>query len=337
MRNRVYELDLIRVLACLMVICMHAPYPKEGANGLFLSTLSYLTAPCIGLFFMVSGALLLPVETDTKTFLKKRLAKIVVPTLVWTIVYWGYNVVTKGDEHWIQTIASIPFSSQGHGVMWFMYTLTGLYLLTPILSRWLEKASKREMEFYLLLWLVSMCYPLLELFLRVQKGDENILYYFSGYAGYFLLGYYMRKYPRSLSFKRLVPFVLMALVAPVLCKTLCWDVDFYSLFWHLSVFVGIMCAAWFRGILNYGKVLFVSDRVLTKLELISNLSFGIYLSHIFIMRYVLWKWDFIVSIDSYVLQKCVIAVFTFIISLMFCLLVSRLPKGDYIIGYKVKR
>lgn len=66
---------------------------------------------------MVSGALLLPVETDTKTFLKKRLAKIVVPTLVWTIVYWGYNVVTKGDEHWIQTIASIPFSPQGHGVM----------------------------------------------------------------------------------------------------------------------------------------------------------------------------------------------------------------------------
>ena len=58
LKNRVYELDILRVLACLMVICMHAPYPKEGANGLFLSTLSYFTAPCIGLFFMVSGALL---------------------------------------------------------------------------------------------------------------------------------------------------------------------------------------------------------------------------------------------------------------------------------------
>lgn len=55
MRNRVYELDLIRVLACLMVICMHAPYPKEEADGLFLSTLSYLTAPCIGLFFYGFG------------------------------------------------------------------------------------------------------------------------------------------------------------------------------------------------------------------------------------------------------------------------------------------
>lgn len=337
LRNRIYELDLVRVLACLMVICMHAPYPKEEANGLFLSALSYLAAPCIGLFFMVSGALLLPVKTDTETFLKKRLSKIVVPTLVWTIIYWGYNVVTKGEEHWIQAIASIPFSPQGHGIMWFMYTLTGLYLLSPILSRWLEKASKREVEFYLLLWLVSMCYPLLELFLRVQKGEENILYYFSGYAGYFLLGYYMRKYPQSLSFKRLVPFVLVALAVPVLCKMLRWNVDFYSLFWHLSVFVGIMCAAWFRGILNYRKLRFASDRVLTKLELTSNLSFGIYLSHIFIMRYVLWKWNIIVSIDSYVLQTCVVAVLTFILSLMFCLLVSRLPKGDYVIGYKVKK
>lgn len=48
LKNRVYELDILRVLACLMVICMHAPYPKEGANGLFLSTLSYFTVPCIG-------------------------------------------------------------------------------------------------------------------------------------------------------------------------------------------------------------------------------------------------------------------------------------------------
>ena len=91
------------------------------------------------------------------------------------------------------------------------------------------------------------------------------------------------------------------------------------------------------AILNYRKLRFASDRVLTKLELTSNLSFGIYLSHIFIMRYVLWKWNIIVSIDSYVLQTCVVAVLTFILSLMFCLLVSRLPKGDYVIGYKVKK
>lgn len=60
--KRCYELDIIRVLACLMVVAMHSPMPGEQANGTFLASLSYLTAPCIGLFFMVSGALLLPVN-----------------------------------------------------------------------------------------------------------------------------------------------------------------------------------------------------------------------------------------------------------------------------------
>lgn len=44
---------------------MHSPMPggAEG-NGMFLSTSSYVTAPGIGLFFMISGALLLPIKED---------------------------------------------------------------------------------------------------------------------------------------------------------------------------------------------------------------------------------------------------------------------------------
>ena len=209
-------------------------------------------------------------------FLGKRLSKVVVPTLVWTVVYVVYNI--GKDENWIQTIVSIPFSAQGHGVLWFMYTLIGLYLLAPVMSRWLEKASKREVEFYLLLWLISLCYPILKLFLKIQDGAENILYYFSGYAGYFLLGYYMRKYPQVLAFKRLLPLLIISLAAPVLCKVLHLNVNFYSLFWYLSVFVVMMCAVWFQGIFSYGKR-HLSSWMLGRLELISNLSFGIYLSH----------------------------------------------------------
>ena len=58
MRQRDTSLDLIRIIACTMVVLMHSR--TENANGLLLSSLSYFTAPCIGLFFMVSGVLLLP-------------------------------------------------------------------------------------------------------------------------------------------------------------------------------------------------------------------------------------------------------------------------------------
>lgn len=60
MKQRDFSLDLLRIMACVMVVIMHSPIPSENANGLLLSSLSYFTAPCIGLFFMVSGALILP-------------------------------------------------------------------------------------------------------------------------------------------------------------------------------------------------------------------------------------------------------------------------------------
>ncbi len=52
MRNA--TLDLLRVIAMMMIVLMHSPMPGS-ASGLVLAGLSYVTAPGIGLFFMVSG------------------------------------------------------------------------------------------------------------------------------------------------------------------------------------------------------------------------------------------------------------------------------------------
>ena len=245
-KTRRLELDIIRIMACIMVITMHAPIPNHQDNGLFLSSISYLTAPCIGLFFMVSGSLLLPIKTDGIVFLKKRFTKVLLPTLFWTIFYILSEYLISGKFGGIETILSIPFSPQGNGILWFMYTLAGLYLLAPIISRWLEKATQKEIEIYLTLWVISTCYPLLELFLTTTKGATNILYYFSGYAGYFLLGYYLNKYPTSFSYKWLIPSCMVALIAPIYCKLYQIEVDFYQMFWYLSIFIVIMATTWFK-------------------------------------------------------------------------------------------
>lgn len=325
--------NYIRIIACLLVVIMHAPLPSEQANGIFLSTLSYFTAPCIGLFFMVSGALLLPIKTDANSFIRKRLNKVVIPTLFWSIFYLAANFIKEDCQGALmKELISIPFSAQGNPVLWFMYTLIGLYLLAPIISRWIENASRKEMEFYLGLWGISLCYPILSSFLSINQGTTGILYYFTGYAGYFTLGAYLKKYPERISFKNIIPLMGIAILAPIICKIAQINVNFYEVFWYLSIFVVIQCVFWFQTITKLP--LKFSNQVETMLTRISNLSFGIYLIHIFIMRYVLWECNFIQNMDSYILQTVTIAVLTFALSTITCYLISWLPFSSYLIGYK---
>jgi surface polysaccharide O-acyltransferase-like enzyme len=315
-----------------MVVTMHAPMPNENAIGIFNAALSYYNAPCIGLFFMVSGALLLPIKGDVIDFLKRRFAKIAGPTIFWSIFYIACRYFFDGTSEGIaKSILSIPFSPQGHGVMWFMYTLAGLYLIAPIISAWLERASKKEIEIYLSIWILTTCYPLLKLFLTTQTGETSILYYLSGFAGYFLLGYYLKKYPKAISYTILLPAIIISICAPIVCKILHFEVNMYDMFWYLSIFVVVMAIGWFCLINN--KVQAYNGR---NIPLVSNLSFGIYLTHIFVMRYILWKLDIIQNINSYIIQTIIVIIATFIGSLILCYAIARLPFAQYIIGYKIK-
>lgn len=338
MKQRDIPLDILRVLACIMVVAIHSPLPSENANGVFLTALSYFTAPCIGLFFMVSGALLLPVKGDYVPFLKRRLGKIIWPTVIWTIIYIALNLSKNPDRvNIVQTLLSVPFSAQGHGVLWFMYTLTGLYLIAPLLSPWLEKASKKDLQIVMALWALTLCYPVLEelVGIRIDESQTGVLYYFGGYAGYFLLGYYLKNYPGSIPFP-IAAFVAVAGIAGLLLtKWFNVDIDFYRMFWCLSIFIVALCVVVWKSVVFIVKYLSVKELRLT--VRISNLSFGIYLCHILIMREILWNISLIRSIDNYILQSFVIFGLTFILSVAVCEFLSRMPFAQFIIAYKKTR
>lgn len=332
-RTREFLFDLLRILACLMIESMHSPLSGSECDEIFLSSLSYLTAPGIGLFFMVSGALLLPVTENTRMFIEKRFTKIAIPTLVWTMFYLCCNVLLKDDPLTLRAVLSIPFSAQGNPVLWFIYTLLGLYLLAPILSKWLAVVGRKELEFYLCLWIISLCYPILSLIIDVNTSTTGILYYFSGYLGYFVLGYYCRKYPDRLSFRWLLPAMIVAIAIPVACKLSHVEIDFYSLFWYLSIFVVVQCIFWWK-VIGYFSDKWMNGKECQVLTELSKLTFGIYLIHIFIMRYLLWKWNFILGIHPYWFQTTVIIILTFIGSLAVSYLISLLPFSRYMIGHE---
>ena len=328
---RSFRLDIIRILACLMVVTMHSPLPTGAENGLFLSALSYLTAPGVGLFFMLSGALLLPVESSTGVFLKKRLLKIAIPIVIWTTLYLIAEVLIKGDAVPWKEWLSIPFSAQGNPTFWFLYTLIGLYLVSPIISKWLKSVSQRELEFYLILWLISLLYPILKIVLSINTSETGILYYFSGYVGYFVLGYYMRRYSERAGFRWIIPAAIIAIIVPVVCKMKSIQVDFYSLFWYLSVFVAILCIFIWKVVEGVFPEQ-TGNRYASVAEWLSKNTFGVYLIHYFVIRYVLWRIPLIKTIHPYYLQTIVIVVFAFLISVAVTYLISLFPCGKYMVG-----
>ena len=88
MKERIVYLDIIRIVACLMVILMHSPVAlKEGETSVLPGLISVLMLPCNGLFFMTSGALLFGSGMTWDKFMKKRLSRIVWPTVIWSVVY----------------------------------------------------------------------------------------------------------------------------------------------------------------------------------------------------------------------------------------------------------
>lgn len=338
MKDRDLSLDIIRILACSLVILMHSPIPSENADGPFLAALSYFTAPCIGLFFMVSGALLLPVKLDYFTFIKKRISKIIIPTLIWTAIYLCLNIYFSMSEiDIVRAVVSIPFSPQGHGVLWFMYTLIGLYLLAPILSGWLHTATDKELRFVLILWAITLCYPFLSFFVEINSSSTGILYYFTGYAGYFLLGYALKS--KRIQINSVVTSIIVAVGLFILITLKQFNIafDFYSLFWYESIFIAALCMMYWKILSIITRKINVRKRGQRNICLLSNICFGIYLLHILIMRYWLWNLSWIVSINNYILQTFVVAVLTMLFSACLCIALCRIPILDNIVGYSYRK
>ena len=290
-----------------------------------MSALSYLTAPGLVLFFMISGALLLDSRLSAKDFIKKRFAKVAIPTLFWTLFYLVVKFVNDPPSlsEAMQQVLSIPFSRQGHGILWFMYTLAGLYLLTPILSKWLHSASKREIQFYLMLWAITLIYPYLALWLQIDESSYGILYYFAGYAGYFLLGYYLKHFYQYRGWQVLLALAVAATI-PVVLYSSGIEFDFYRMLWYLSLPVALMAFSLFV-IVNQ-----LPNKHVAVIERASTLSFGVYFVHIFIMGNI--KTLFLLNGLPGLLEIFAIAVITILLSYLVAWLISRLPFSKYLIG-----
>ena len=176
--QRIVWIDWMRVAACLMVMVVHCvePFYLGGEGSLILtrgdafwaSLFDSLVRSCVPLFIIASSYLQFPLKHSTGDFVRRRAVRVLVPFLVWTVVYcfvWGEPV---------QNFHNLMFNfnySAGH--LWFVYMLVGVYMLMPLLSPWAERVSKRELQVYLVICLFTTMIPLLRDYLA--QGELSVI------------------------------------------------------------------------------------------------------------------------------------------------------------------
>ena len=190
-------LDALRALAAFFVIGIHtsgqylAPEHWQSSNGYVAALVQGFVQIGVPLFFMLSGAFLLaqPIENPA-TFYRKRLPRLLIPLAVWLPLYYLYFFVKGAD---VAEYASLLFWAKGYFHLWFLPPLIGLYLVTPLLRKLVERVS-RPRDLSLIAVGILLLEVLGNLFLFVCQVELPVPILFIPYLGYYLLGYVLKKY-----------------------------------------------------------------------------------------------------------------------------------------------
>lgn len=367
--NRIVWVDVIRFLAIFMVICIHCsdPFhvsPEARSNPEFNfwgSIYGSFLRPCVPLFVMITGLLLLPVKMSIGDFYKKRLLRIAIPFLLWSVLYNLFPWITGllglrssvisdvfayaspdasqsfGDA--MKNIALVPFKFNTYTVpMWYLYMLIGLYLYMPFFSAWVEKADVKQKKLFLVIWSFTLFLPYgyafftNDLFGISAWNSFGTFYYFAGFNGYLLLGHYLAKdvKPWRLSKTLLVTLPMFAIgyvVTYLGFKAMtadpnCTEEQLELFFLYCSPNVVLMTIAVF---LLVRQVQFRSQVLIRLFANITKCGLGIYFVHYFIVGFGYWVADVLhipVSLKIPVTAAIVFAICWAFVALFYRLLPS---------------
>jgi surface polysaccharide O-acyltransferase-like enzyme len=329
---RLRWLDVIRALGAFLVVLAHVKYSGSG-NSLVTSFYFILTRIAVPLFFMASGYLLLSKNETYQEFFKKRALKVFVPFLIWSVIY----LVWQGEslDQPILTIVKIYFVKILHGPranhLWFFYELFGLYLFTPILRLFVQKAVNKDLFYFCGIWfLFTPLVGLLEEFTPIKIGVEY--YFLNGYIGYFVFGYLASRFQFARSHKLLAAAVFLAnLIVTLIGFYLFgfYKINSQYLSSYLSVNIVLMSASLFVMFTELN----VSDNLYPAISLLSRTSFGVYLAHVLVMTsfFSIPLFSFLTIIGSAIYMIPLLGLLSYVLSLILIIVLQKIPILKYIV------
>ena len=346
-KERQLHMDLLRIFACFSVLMLHTSsqfwytLPVKSTEWIISNVYDSAFRFGVPIFVMISGRFFLarPGEIDVEKLYRKHILRLVTAFGIWSAVYGIWDCRHwMGNEGvgWKSYVAEMMF---GRYHLWYLPMLIGIYIVLPILKSWVMHCSKKNMEYFLFMFgviqlgistlkIVYIPTPVLQVINQFSNVDMVC-----SYIGYFILGYYLYKYPLAERKQRLTYLGgILGLVGAVGISTL----DAFNeaspvsvAFDSFSIFtfgVTVAIYVFFQEVIGK-KNLRKGEKLIR--ELSAN-TFGIYLMHILLIEFLEEKGITSMSVNN-IIGIPLLAIGCFLICGLMASLLRRIPVlGKYI-------
>lgn len=316
--NHYYSIDCLRIVACILVVLTHIccygmvdesldiPISIFSVNDFQIyNFFTCLSQPAVAIFIMISGSFMLdPKINVTKEKISRHIIKciklIILFSIIGIILNLLFNLYFNNSEFMIKEL--LKYLDAGNGHLWYLYTILGLYLVTPILRK-ISSDTETLNKFIILSFVFSVLSETMSIFFPnnlfssiLDKLDLRIL---TGYILYYFLGYKLKElYEDNKLERKYVGYFLVVYIFSLL------STYFFSTYYRISnkIFdISPYCSNFYVATFLESISLFSISLLLNKsikpksidmISKISSFTTGIYCFHNYVISYLFKLYDF---------------------------------------------
>lgn len=286
-------ISILNVLACIGVVILHTfetGYTSD-ANFVFEVLIRAIAYCAVPVFFMITGATLIDYREryDTKTFFKKRLLKVIIPFIIWSIIYFIINFF-KGkfsiNDLSFKFVFEYFFLVKTNPIFWFFVVIIGIYLAILVISL-IPQETRRKAFLYIIIitFVFNQFLPDLLYHLNLNYNyDLKFPLTYSGWISFIFIGYYIDKY-EIVKKHRVIIYVLgiigfLTMVVPTIFisyhknESCSWFDEYYDapcVLYSASVFL------FFKSKINNNQIV---TKIMPFFNFVAPTTLGIYVLHI---------------------------------------------------------
>lgn len=199
MESRAAHIDILRMIACLMVIFNHTN--ERGFYRYVTDTPGTLAAvwnllfsiackSAVPIFFMISGSMLLRKE-EPVLVTYRRIPRMIADYLIFSLIYYGYDAYLAGTPFSLkETLLTLIAGSYWH--LWYLCAYITLLITMPFFRDFARNLKlKNAVLLYALAVLQMEIVPVFEYFVMPVNGHWKPSWILEDIFIYPLLGYYI--------------------------------------------------------------------------------------------------------------------------------------------------